>query len=56
MSKADALVAVSPEYNHGYSGLLSTYWTAVSKRKLTPEPAEAGMQNGPADFPTIPRA
>ena len=44
LKKADALVIVSPEYNHGYSGLLKHAWTVVSKNIFTRPWALSGYQ------------
>src|SRR5881396_307639 len=47
MSKADALVVVSPEYNHGYSGLLKHVLDSCLKEYVHKAVGVVGVSAGP---------
>src|SRR5215472_5255794 len=47
MSKADALVIVSPEYNHGYSGLLKHVLDSCLKEYIHKAVGIVGVSAGP---------
>src|SRR2546421_852763 len=47
MSKADALVVVSPEYNHGYSGLLKHALDSCLKEYIHKAVGVVGVSAGP---------
>ncbi len=47
MSKADALVVVSPEYNHGYSGLLKHVLDSCLKEYIHKAVGIVGVSAGP---------
>lgn len=47
MSKADALVVVSPEYNHGYSGLLKHVLDSCLKEYVHKAVGIVGVSAGP---------
>lgn len=47
MSKADALVIVSPEYNHGYSGLLKHILDSCLKEYIHKAVGIVGVSAGP---------
>lgn len=47
MSKADALVIVSPEYNHGYSGLLKHVLDSCLKEYIHKAAGIVGVSAGP---------
>src|SRR6266568_6788327 len=47
MSKADALVLVSPEYNHGYSGLLKHVLDSCLKEYIHKAVGVVGVSAGP---------
>src|SRR3989442_11337495 len=47
MSKADALVLVSPEYNHGYSGLLKHVLDSCLKEYIHKAVGIVGVSAGP---------
>src|SRR5467141_3387600 len=47
MSKADALVVVSPEYNHGYSGLLKHVLDSCLKEYIHKAVGVVGVSAGP---------
>src|ERR1700758_3564379 len=47
MSKADALVVVSPEYNHGYSGLLKHVLDSCLKEYIHKAVGVIGVSAGP---------
>ena len=47
MSRADALVIVSPEYNHGYSGLLKHVLDSCLKEYIHKAVGIAGVSAGP---------
>src|SRR5258708_8382817 len=48
MSKADALVLVSPEYNHGYSGLLKHVLASCLKEYIHKAAAIRTFSSGPS--------
>src|SRR4029078_7445352 len=47
MSKADALVVVSPEYSHGYSGLLKHVLDSCLKEYIHKAGGIVGLSAGP---------
>ena len=47
MNKADALVVVSPEYNHGYSGLLKHVLDSCLKEYIHKAVGIVGVSAGP---------
>jgi NAD(P)H-dependent FMN reductase len=47
MSRADALVIVSPEYNHGYSGLLKHVLDSCLKEYIHKAVGIVGVSSGP---------
>src|SRR6266851_5879375 len=47
MTRADALVVVSPEYNHGYSGLLKHVLDSCLKEYIHKAVGIAGVASGP---------
>src|SRR6266699_4173286 len=47
MDRADALVIVSPEYNHGYSGLLKHVLDSCLKEYIHKAVGVAGVSGGP---------
>ncbi len=47
MTRADALVIVSPEYNHGYSGLLKHVLDSCLKEYIHKAVGIAGVASGP---------
>lgn len=47
MNKADALVVVSPEYNHGYSGLLTHVLDSCLKEYIHKAVGIVGVSAGP---------
>lgn len=47
MNKADALVVVSPEYNHGYSGLLKHVLDSCLKEYIHKPVGIVGVSSGP---------